>query len=167
MAYFTFAVSDVFKMGISGTSNNSTKVVVVAFDGVRFDEETGIGGADGGVSGPDGGADGAGGSGGASGGSGGMGGGAGGSMDRDAAVAGGGAGSAGGAGGSGGASAVSSGTRGTSAPPSPASIGGERAPVKPRGNLRERQRLGRSNEWWPRWNQRQHDIQRWWECKQR
>ena len=125
VAYFTFAVSDVFKMGISGNSNNDTKVVVVAFDGVRFDEETGIGGADGGVGGPDSSTDGAGGSGGSSGGRDGMDGGAGGSMGRDAAVSGGGASSAGGTGGSGGASAVSSST-GTSDPP--ASIGGTSAP---------------------------------------
>jgi hypothetical protein len=64
VAYFTFAVSDVFRMGISGNSNNNTKVVVVAFDGVRFDEETGIGGTDGGVAGPDGGGGGSGGPGG-------------------------------------------------------------------------------------------------------
>lgn len=96
VAYFTFAVSDVFKMGISGNSNNNTKVVVVAFDGVKFDEETGIGGADGGVSGPDGGG-GSGGTGGASG-SGGMAGGAGGSAGRGGAggTASGGAGSGGG-----------------------------------------------------------------------
>jgi hypothetical protein len=49
VAYFTFAVSDVFKMGISGSSNDATKVVVVSFDGVTFDQETGIGGADGGT----------------------------------------------------------------------------------------------------------------------
>jgi hypothetical protein len=84
VAYLTFAVSDVFKMNISGSSNNDTKVVVVAFDGVKF---AGIGGADGGVGGADGGG-GTGGTGGASasGGRGGMDGGAGGSVDRDAAV---------------------------------------------------------------------------------
>ena len=49
VAYFTFAVSDVYKMGISGSSNNDTKVIVVPFDGVRFDQETGIGGTDGGI----------------------------------------------------------------------------------------------------------------------
>jgi hypothetical protein len=49
VAYFTFAVSDVFKMGISGSSNDDTKVVVVSFDGVTFDQETGMGGADGGM----------------------------------------------------------------------------------------------------------------------
>jgi hypothetical protein len=51
VAYFTLAVSDVFKMGISGSSNNNTKVVVVPFDGVKFDQETGIGGTDGGMGG--------------------------------------------------------------------------------------------------------------------
>jgi hypothetical protein len=49
VAYFTFAVSDVYKMGISGSSNNDTKVIVVPFDGVRFDQDTGIGGTDGGI----------------------------------------------------------------------------------------------------------------------
>jgi hypothetical protein len=54
VAYFTFAVSDVFKMNISGSSNDDTKVVVVAFDGVTFDQETGIGGADAGAGGSSG-----------------------------------------------------------------------------------------------------------------
>jgi hypothetical protein len=102
VTYFTFAVSDVFKMGISGNSNDDTKVVVVAFDGVTFDQETGIGGADGG----------AGGSGGAAG-RGGADGSAGGSGGRDASAAGSG-GSAGGAGGgSGGATSSPPGTGGT------------------------------------------------------
>jgi hypothetical protein len=70
VAYFTFAVSDVFKMGISGSSNNDTKVVVVPFDGVTFDQETGIGGADAGAGGT-GGAGGRGGADGSAGGSGG------------------------------------------------------------------------------------------------
>ena len=51
ITHFTFAVSDVFKMQISGTSNNNTKVLVVPFDGVLFDEETGLGGKDAGVDG--------------------------------------------------------------------------------------------------------------------
>jgi hypothetical protein len=133
VAYFTFAVSDVFKMGISGNSNNNTKVVVVAFDGVRFDEETGIGGVDGGVGGADGGG-GSGGTGGASatGGRGGMDGGAGGGAGRDAAAADGGGSSTGGTGGSGGSSATSSRTGGTSVIPS--STGGASAPRSSSGS---------------------------------
>jgi hypothetical protein len=98
VAYFTFAVSDVFKMGISGNSNAGTKVVVVAFDGVTFDQETGIGGADGGT----GGSGGAGGRGGADGS-------AGGSSGRDASAA----GSGGVGGGSGGATSSLPATGGT------------------------------------------------------
>lgn len=126
VAYFTFAVSDVFKMGISGNSNNDTKVVVVAFDGVRFDEETGMGGVDGGVGGADGG--GSGGSGGAiaTGGRGGVDGGADGGAGRDGAVSDGGGGSGGGPGGSGGTSVASSSTGGRSAIPS--TTGGTSAP---------------------------------------
>jgi hypothetical protein len=128
VAYFTFAVSDVFKMGISGSSNNNTKVIVVPFDGVRFDQETGVAGADGGTggSGGSGGSTGSGGSGGGGGATGGGGtnssggrsgndGAAGGGAGRDAAALGTGGSSAGGAGGS---SAPPPGSGGTSAPPS-------------------------------------------------
>ena len=125
VSYFTFAVSDVPKMGISGSSNDDTKVVVVAFDGVRFDEETGVGGADGGVGGADGGGSGGTGGASASGGRGGMDGGAGGSTGRDAAAMGGGGSSAGGTGGSGGTSGSSSSTGGTSVPLS--NLGGSSA----------------------------------------
>jgi hypothetical protein len=89
VSYSTFAVSDVYKMGISGTSNNDTKVVVVPFDGVTFDQETGIGVSDGGI----GGTGGAGGRG-ADGSAGGNGG-----MDGSAAGSGGSSGGTGGAGG--------------------------------------------------------------------
>jgi hypothetical protein len=130
VAYFTFAVSDVFKMGISGSSNNNTKVIVVPFDGVKFDQETGIGGTDGGIGGSGGGS-GSGGGGGSAGRDGSAGGGggssdgrpgtdgaAGGSAGRDGAALASGGSSAGGAGGSGGASAPPSGSGGASAPPS-------------------------------------------------
>jgi hypothetical protein len=131
VAYFTFAVSDVFKMGISGSSNDNTKVIVVPFDGVRFDQETGIGGTDGGSggSGGGGGSSGGGGSTGSggsagSGGSSGSGGrsgtdgAAGGSAGRDAAAVGTGGSSGSGAGGSGGASVPPPGSGGASAPSS-------------------------------------------------
>jgi len=102
VAYFTFAVSDVFKMGISGNSNAGTKVVLVAFDGVTFDQETGIGGADGGT----------GGSGGAAG-RGGADGSAGGSSGRDASAASSGGNAGGAGGGSGGATSSLPATGGT------------------------------------------------------
>ena len=95
VAYFTFAVSDVFKMGISGSSNNNTKVIVVPFDGVRFDQETGIGGTDGGMGGS-GGSGGSTGSGGSAGG--------GGSTGSGGSTGGGGSGGSGGSGGGGGTS---------------------------------------------------------------
>lgn len=102
VSYFTFAVSDVYKMGISGSSNNDTKVVVVPFDGVTFDQETGIGGTDGGA----GGTGGAGGRGGADGSAGGNGG-------RDGSSTGSG-GSSGGTGSAGGATTSLPGTGGAS-----------------------------------------------------
>jgi hypothetical protein len=48
VTHFTFAVSDVDKNNqITAGSNHGSKVVVMAFDGVTFDAETGVGGAGG------------------------------------------------------------------------------------------------------------------------
>ena len=51
IAHFTFSVADVEKAQITGGSNHGNKVIVMAFDGVAFDNETGIGGSDGGAPG--------------------------------------------------------------------------------------------------------------------
>jgi hypothetical protein len=110
VAYFTFAVSDVFKMNISGSSNSATKVIAVAFDGVKFDQETGVGGLDAGIGGSDGGG-GTGGGGGRPG----TDGGAGGTSGRDAGALGSGGSTGSGSGGAGGTSAPS-GSGGTSVP---------------------------------------------------
>jgi hypothetical protein len=54
ITHFTFAVSDVDKNNqITAGSNHGSKVLVMAFDGVTFDSETGIGG-DGGAGGSSG-----------------------------------------------------------------------------------------------------------------
>jgi hypothetical protein len=54
VTHFTFAVSDVDKNNqISANSNHGSKVLVMAFDGVAFDAETGVGG-DGGAGGSSG-----------------------------------------------------------------------------------------------------------------
>lgn len=42
ITHFTFAVTDVDKGQISGGSNHGNKVIVMAFDGVSFDAETGV-----------------------------------------------------------------------------------------------------------------------------
>ena len=48
ITHFTFAVSDVDKNNqITAGSNHGSKVLVMAFDGVTFDAETGVGGAGG------------------------------------------------------------------------------------------------------------------------
>jgi hypothetical protein len=71
ITHFTFAVSDVDKNNqIPANSNHGSKVLVMAFDGVAFDAETGVGGAGGA-----GGSSGTGGRGGIDGGAGGSGGG--------------------------------------------------------------------------------------------
>jgi hypothetical protein len=51
ITHFTFSVTDVEKAQISGGSNHGNKVIVMAFDGVAFDAETGVGGLDGGTPG--------------------------------------------------------------------------------------------------------------------
>lgn len=55
ITHFTFAVTDVEKGQISGGSNHGNKVIVMAFDGVAFDNDYGVGGVDGGAGGSDGG----------------------------------------------------------------------------------------------------------------
>jgi hypothetical protein len=49
ITHFTFAVTDVDKGQISGGSNHGNKVIVMAFDGVAFDNDYGVGGVDGGA----------------------------------------------------------------------------------------------------------------------
>ncbi len=97
ITHFTFAVSDVDKNNqIPANSNHGSKVLVMAFDGVSFDAETGVGGS--------GGSSGTGGSGGTGGGPGGTGAGGtsgSGGMRSDAGTTG-----AGGGGGTGGGSAA-------------------------------------------------------------
>ena len=51
ITHFTFSVTDVEKAQVTGGSNHGNKVIVMAFDGVAFDNETGVGGSDGGAPG--------------------------------------------------------------------------------------------------------------------
>jgi hypothetical protein len=54
ITHFTFAVTDVDKGQVTGGSNHGNKVIVMAFDGAKFDAEMGVS-VDGGVSDSDGG----------------------------------------------------------------------------------------------------------------
>jgi hypothetical protein len=83
ITHFTFAVTDVDKGQITGGSSHGNKVIVMAFDGVSFDAETGVA-----VDGGAGGSSGTGGSGGIQGGAGGSGTSGSGGMPRDAGTAG-------------------------------------------------------------------------------
>jgi hypothetical protein len=103
ITHFTFAVTDVEKAQITGGSNHGNKVIVMAFDGVAFDNETGVGGSDGGTPG----------SGGQGGGDAGAAGGSDGGKDAGTGGAGGNTG-AGGRGGSGGGAGGNTGRGGTS-----------------------------------------------------
>jgi hypothetical protein len=94
ITHFTFSVTDVEKAQITGGSNHGNKVIVMAFDGVAFDGETGVGGSDGGTPG----------TGGQGGGDAGAAGGTGGGRDAGTGGAGGSSGRGGAGGGTGGSS---------------------------------------------------------------
>ncbi|MBN1605535.1 MAG: glycoside hydrolase family protein [Polyangiaceae bacterium] len=59
--YFSFAVIDVDKGNDGGNDSHSSKVIVVPFDGTKFDADTGVGGGDTGGTGGTGGTSGSGG----------------------------------------------------------------------------------------------------------